>query len=244
MLKRNITYVNPITKQEVTEEHYFHISKARMIEMQLQYQHEPAVTDPETGVTVEGYAARLQNIVNNKDGVGVAEVLKDFILRSYGRNVNNQFLRSPEISAEFEATEAFSQLFFEICMDAQKQAEFISSVFPAGMQEEVNKVVAEQAANAEEKTPPVPMGPPLNEGKPTDFAAGPPPDPPGTAPIRGPEPDRTTSPSVETQHLLTQSERRNLASRENPYILTRVEMVEMDSDELHSGLASGRYKLA
>jgi hypothetical protein len=36
MLKKRITFTNPFTDQEVTEEHYFHISKADLVEMEME----------------------------------------------------------------------------------------------------------------------------------------------------------------------------------------------------------------
>ena len=214
MLKRKITYVNPFTEEPVTEEHYFHISKAQLVDLQMEYLNEPPATDPATGNKLEGYAARLQHVVDNQDGPGVVEVLKDFIRRSYGKKDGERFIRSEKISEEFESTEAFSQLYFEICTDAEAQAEFINSILPGGLQDEVNKIVAAQAAQAE-KT-----------GHPSDTAAQ-------TAPVASTSPSNSSS-----------EEQRAQATPENPYILSKEEVQAMDFPELQSGLADGRYKLS
>jgi hypothetical protein len=212
MLKRSITYINPITENQVTEEHYFHISKAQLIDLQLEYKDEPPVKDPDTGIVLEGYAARMQKIVNEKDNLGVVELLKDFIRRSYGKKDGERFLRSPEITADFEASEAFSQLYFELCTDGDKQNEFINSILPGELQEEVNKLVAAQTEKAPE--PEIAMEQAVSETetpamrKATSVFDPEPEDPPG------------------------------------PRIITQTELVHMDSHELQSGLASGRYKLS
>lgn len=153
MLKKTITYTNPFTQQPVSEEHYFHISKSQLIDLQMEYQNEPAVKDPITGNMLEGYPARMQKVINEQDGSGLVELLKDFIRLAYGRKDGDRFIRSKAITAEFESTEAFSQLYFEICTDADIQNEFINSILPGELQEEVNQIVAKQAADAEKAKP-------------------------------------------------------------------------------------------
>jgi hypothetical protein len=36
LVKKTITYMNPFTEKMVTEEHYFHISKADLVEMEME----------------------------------------------------------------------------------------------------------------------------------------------------------------------------------------------------------------
>jgi hypothetical protein len=195
LLKKTITYENPFTKQMVSEEHYFHISKADLIEMQMENLNEPEVTNPETGQKLEGYPAMLQRIVNDKDGKEIMVVVKDMVRHSYGKKAGDRFLRSPEIWEDFLSTEAWSQLYFELCTDAEAQAEFMNGIFPSDMLQEANKLAAAQAktnTNGHTVT---------------------------TEPVEPPE-----NSSVK--------------------ILSNQEVAEMDSDELKSGLATGRYKLS
>lgn len=194
MLKKTIVYENPFTKQMVSEEHYFHISKADLVEMQMENLNEPEVIHPETGRKLEGYPAMLQRIVNDKDGKEILVVVKDMVRRAYGKKSGDRFIRSPEIWEEFISTEAWSQLYFELCTDAEAQAEFMNGIFPGDMLEEANKLATAQAqanGDVEDPTMPTPTG-----------------------------------------------------TRENPVILTEAQIAEMDSDELKSGLATGRYKLS
>jgi hypothetical protein len=195
LLKKTITYENPFTKQTVSEEHYFHISKADLIEMQMENMNEPEVVHPETGQKLEGYPAMLQRIVNDKDGKEIMAIVKDMVRRSYGKKSGDRFLRGPEIWEDFLSTEAWSQLYFELCTDAEAQAEFMNGIFPSDMLEEANKLAAAQA-----KT---------NTNGHTVTT----------------EPVEPTEPS-------------------SGRVLTNQEVVEMDSDELKSGIATGRYKLS
>lgn len=190
MLKKTIIYENPFSKQLVSEDHYFHISKADLIEMQMENLNEPDTIDPETGRTLEGFPAMLQRIVNDKDGKEIMVVVKDMVRRAYGKKVGERFVRSPEIWDEFVSTEAWSQLYFELCTDAEAQAEFMNGIFPSDMLAEANKIAAAQAQ--------------VNGGVKSEEAE----------------------------------------DENSPRLLTSDEVSQMDSDELKSGLATGRYKLS
>lgn len=189
MLKKTITYENPFTEKAVVEEHYFHISKADLIEMQMENLNEPEVTDPNTGQKLEGYPAMLQRIINDQDGKEVLIVVKDMVRRSYGKKVGDRFIRSQEIWEEFLSTEAWSQLYYELCTDAEAQAEFMNGIFPREILAEASKLAETQ-----------------------NKANG----------------DATVSKTM---------------SRPEARILSNDEIADMDSDELKSGLAAGRYKL-
>lgn len=193
MLKKTIVYENPFTKQMVSEEHYFHISKADLIEMQMENLNEPEVINPETGQKLEGYPAMLQRIVNDRDGKEILVVVKDMVRRAYGKKMGDRFIRSPEIWEEFISTEAWSQLYFELCTDAVAQADFMNGIFPSDMMDEANKLAAAQAT--------------------ADGESG-------------------------------QIFRLDSTKSDTPKVLTRKEAIEMDADELQSGLATGRYKLS
>ena len=212
MLKKTITYENPFTKQQVSEDHYFHISKADLIELQMENLQEPEVTDSE-GRKLEGFPAMLQRIVNDKNGKEIMVVVKDMIRRSYGKKEGDRFIRAstdPQVWTDFVSTEAYSQLYFELCTDAEKQADFINGIFPSDMVAEAQKL-AEKQASANGENPP--MGPRPAAAKPKAGE------------------DRRK------QEIAA-------ATSDNPILLTRVEVTEMDSSDLQTGLASGKFKLS
>jgi hypothetical protein len=198
LLKKEITYQNPFTEQEVTEEHYFHISKADLVEMEME---EHNFTYNKDGETLTGMQAKLQRIVDSQDGKAIMTELKELIRRSYGKKEGDRFLKSPEIWNDFVSTEAFSQLLFELCTDAGSAAEFMNGVVPSNL-EQVAAEIREKAERVRAET----------DGK-------------DNVPPMGPRPAVSTK-------------------TEEPRVLTRAEAVEMDSDELQSGLATGRYKLS
>jgi hypothetical protein len=89
--------------------------------------------------TLEGFPAKLQRIINDKDGNEVLSVVKDMVRRSYGKKEGDRFVRSKEIWEEFTSTEAWAQLYFELCTDAVAQADFMNGIFPSDMLAEANK---------------------------------------------------------------------------------------------------------
>ena len=146
MLKKVITYTNPFTDQEVTEEHYFHISKADLVEMEME-ENKAAYTDKE-GTKLTGMQAKLQQIVDSEDGKAIMAEFKDIIRRAYGKKDGDRFLKSPAIWEEFASTEAYSQLIFEICTDAGASADFINGIIPNNL-DQIAKEVRKQAEEIE-----------------------------------------------------------------------------------------------
>lgn len=200
MLKKTVTYTNPFTNEEVTEEHYFHISKADLVEMEMESLKEPEVREPNTGERLTGFRAKLQRIINSEDGVAIMEVVKQMIRRSYGVKQGDKFIKNAENWQEFASSEAYSQMFFELCTDAKVQADFMNNILPRELEQEAARIAA-QAQDSPETAVAVALG--EKEEDPTGLT------------------DETT-----------------------PRVLTQAQMVEMDSDELKSGLATGRYKLS
>lgn len=143
MLKKTITYTSLFTNQPVTEEHYFHISKADLVEMEMEEHRDSYQTAD--GQTLTGMQAKLQRIIDSQDGKAIIAELKDIIRRSYGKKDGDRFLKSREISNDFLASEAASELLFEICTNADTAAEFINGIIPGNLEQ----ITAEIKADAE-----------------------------------------------------------------------------------------------
>lgn len=144
MLKKSITYTNPFTDQEVTEEHYFHISKADMVEMEMEEHNQQYKA--KDGQDYTGMQAKLMMIIDSEDGKAILTELKDIIRRSYGQKVGDRFIKSPEAWAEFSGSEAFSQLLFELCTDAEAAAGFMNGVIPKNLAAEAQNIAAQHRA--------------------------------------------------------------------------------------------------
>ena len=117
MLKKTINY-HDYDGNERTENFWFNLSKAECMEMELS--------------TNGGMQQMIERIISERDNERIVKVFKDIILKSYGQKSpdGKHFYKSPEISNEFAATEAYSELFMELATDADAAAKFINGVLP------------------------------------------------------------------------------------------------------------------
>lgn len=133
MLKKTFTYTD-YNGQEVTEDHYFNLTKAELLEMEM--------------TTPGGMAETLDAIVKAKDSVSIVNSFKDLIRKSYGKKSpdGKRFMKSEEIFLSFSETEAYSQLFMELATDANAAADFVNGIIPPV--EGLEKKIAELKNNA------------------------------------------------------------------------------------------------
>jgi hypothetical protein len=156
MLKKTIIYTNPFTEKEVTEDHYFHISKADLVEMEME---EHGVKYEKDGNQLTGMQAKLQRVIDSEDGKAIMFEFKDIIRRAYGKKDGDRFLKSTAIWEDFSATEAFSQLLWELCTNATAAAEFMNGIVPGNL-EQIAAEVREQAAKEKLELQPEPQSDP------------------------------------------------------------------------------------
>lgn len=122
MLKKTITYKD-YDGNDRTEDFFFNLSKAECMEMELS--------------TNGGMEQLIKKIVSEKDNAKIVKLFKEFILKAIGKKSldGKHFFKSEEISNEFAATEAYSELFMELATDADAAAKFISAVMPVSQEE-------------------------------------------------------------------------------------------------------------
>lgn len=132
MLKKTITYTD-YNGVERTEDFYFNLSKAEIIMMDSE--------------VVGGMRQKLEKIMQSLDSVAIMEVFKDLIHRSYGVKSDDgkRFIKSDDISKDFEQTEAYSELVMELLSSADAASEFTNAIMP--------KVVKEGSAQPLELLP-------------------------------------------------------------------------------------------
>lgn len=118
MLKKTITY-NDYNGNERTEDFYFNLSKAELLEMEM-------------GVS-GGLAEMIQRITAAQDAPAIIKIFKDLILKAYGVKSSDgkRFEKSEELSAAFSQTEAYSILFMELATDADAAGKFVNGIVPS-----------------------------------------------------------------------------------------------------------------
>ena len=124
MIKKTITYTD-YNGVERTENFYFNLNKAEVLEMEMG--------------TEGGMAETIQKIVDAKDAPAIIRVFKDLVLKAYGVKSDDgrRFMKTKpdgtRYADDFKETEAYSQIFMELATDADAAAKFVNGIVPADL---------------------------------------------------------------------------------------------------------------
>ena len=127
MLKKTITY-NDYNGVERTEDFYFNLSKAELMEMEMSIS--------------GGLTEMIEKIVATKDAPAILKIFKELVLKAYGEKSadGKRFEKKNGALAEaFAETEAYSQIFMELATDADKAAEFVNGIMPSDIAKQLPK---------------------------------------------------------------------------------------------------------
>lgn len=127
MLKKTITYTD-YNGQERTEDFYFNLNKAEIMEMEMG--------------TAGGLAENIQKIVSAQDAPAIIKIFKNLVLRAYGEKSadGKRFIKNDELREAFSQTEAYSELFMQLATDADEAAKFINGIVPSDIsKKDINK---------------------------------------------------------------------------------------------------------
>lgn len=102
--------------QSREETHYFNLSKAELMEMELS--------------TQAGVEEMIRVLIATKDNAKIVQIFKDLILKSYGIKSEDgtRFIKSQELRDAFEQSNAYSEFFMEILSSTDEQTRFINAV--------------------------------------------------------------------------------------------------------------------
>jgi hypothetical protein len=137
VIKQTITYTD-FDDVEQTEDHYFHLSKSELIEMELAQE--------------GGMANMLETIVKSGDSRKIIESFRDIISKAYGQRVEGsgtKFYKSETISKQFMESLAFDAFFTELLTNAQTAITFVNGVIPKDLAETAAKAAAASPDSAE-----------------------------------------------------------------------------------------------
>ena len=127
MLKKTITY-NDYNGVERTEDFYFNLSKAELMEMEMSIS--------------GGLTEMIEKIVATKDAPAIIKIFKELVLKAYGEKSadGKRFEKKNGALAEaFAETEAYSEIFMELATDADKAAEFVNGIMPSDIAKQLPK---------------------------------------------------------------------------------------------------------
>lgn len=129
MLKETRTYID-YDGNERTEDFYFNLSKAEILEMELS--------------TTGGLENMVRRMIAAQDTPELVRLFKDLVLKAYGVKSpdGRRFIKSDALREEFSQTEAYSDLFMELATDADKAAAFVNGIVPANLAEAAKGALA------------------------------------------------------------------------------------------------------
>ena len=131
MYRRVIEYKD-FDGNERKEEFLFHLTKADVMKLLM----------ADKDATLDKILIR---IAKERDFRKSAELFDRLIKMSYGKKSDDgrKFVRNEEILEDFVSTEAYSILYSEITMDANKAAEFVNGILPEEMTKEIAAAMKE-----------------------------------------------------------------------------------------------------
>jgi len=134
MLERSFTYEG-VNGKTYTDTWGFNLTKADLLEIHMG--------------TFVGLDVLMQRLIDAHDGKEIMAIIKEIIHKSVGRASadGKRFIRNDEIWEDFYQSEAYSQLFEELVLDADKAFDFIAHIIPREMGE---KLMLEKAAQQQE----------------------------------------------------------------------------------------------
>lgn len=134
MIKKTYTFID-FDGNERTEDYYFHLFDADIVKMEL-------------GVD-GGLTEKIKRIIAARDIPEIIKTFDEMIDASYGIKSpdGREFIKSPEITAKFKATEGYSKLFMDFVTKEGFAADFFNSLIPQSMAEAVEKAEKEEADN-------------------------------------------------------------------------------------------------
>lgn len=134
MIKKTVTYKD-FNDEEQTDELLFHMSKADLIQLQME----------EGG---DGFGEYIQQITDAEDSAEVWRIFKKILKMSFGKKSpdGKRFIKTDEQWDEFTSSEAYSTLVMDLMSDPNAMAEFITKLVPQDLDADVAKITATNGA--------------------------------------------------------------------------------------------------
>ena len=132
MLKKTMTTVD-FGGTERTEDYYFNLTNAEIMEMQL--------------CTDGGFVETVKKIVEAKNQLELTRLFKKIICASYGvlSPDGRKFVKNQQVLDDFMATQAYSDLYIELLSGDGKAAEdFVNGILPKDLTNEAAKAPVSQ----------------------------------------------------------------------------------------------------
>lgn len=134
MYKKEIKYVD-FDGKEVSEEHWFHLTKAEITEMEYS--------------VGGGLINAIQRLQKEQDIGKIIDIVKSIVLKSFGEKIidrqgRERFVKTEAAREIFASTEAYSTIFMSFIEDPDSFNAFLIGVLPVDMQKDVKEQLAKE----------------------------------------------------------------------------------------------------
>lgn len=131
MIKQTVAYTN-LDGQVATEDLYFNLNKAELIDLELEQ--ERSMSD------------MLKEVGEDPTAKDVLWMLKTFVHRSYGKRSEDgrKFVKNKAVLEDFIDSEPYSEFLWGLINDPKKAMEFITGLMPADIMEQAKKTHPQQ----------------------------------------------------------------------------------------------------
>lgn len=114
-----------------TEDFLFNLTEAEILNMELS----------ENG----GLSTIMKKLQSRQNIKEIIKIFKDLVGAAYGEKSadGRTFVKNEKIRAEFEATQAYADIYFELCTDAKKATAFINGIIPSKLRDKLAELEQE-----------------------------------------------------------------------------------------------------
>ena len=120
MIVKEITYVEPLSGEELTEKFYFHINSAEALRIMGRSGNKE-------------WETYVKEVDESGDADRIMDFIEQFVYIAVGyKNVDGRFTKTKDFRDEFMASEAYGKLFVDFIQDEKFARKFFSQVIEEG----------------------------------------------------------------------------------------------------------------
>ena len=136
MLKKTITYED-YNGTERTEDFYFNLTKVECMEIEFGFG--PG----------ESLSESIRTLYQANDIGTIIKTIKNIVLMAYGVKSpdGKRFIKNDEVREAFEQSPVFETVYWDLVTDAEKAAEFIASIVPTNLREQLGSNPKQELLN-------------------------------------------------------------------------------------------------
>lgn len=115
---------------ERTEDFMFNLTSAEVLDLELS----------ENG----GLSEIMKKLSSQQDIKEIIKIFRNIVSLAYGEKSadGRLFEKSPELTRKFMATQAYSDIYYELVTDVNKASAFINAIVPSDLREKMNEISA------------------------------------------------------------------------------------------------------